>query len=149
MLDFPKRMVREPDREREFRYGFAIAPELVWTVLRDDEPDWANTIFLSTRFTAWRVGGYNEFLYTFFKCLTDERIVYADGWFAETHDDSASIMLDGWEIQRPLPTPEGRPVQVRRSGGHHTDLHPHGWQWDLETGRCLTAKGHELRSSQK
>jgi UDP-MurNAc hydroxylase len=21
----------------------------------------------------------------------------------------------------------------------------HGWQWDLNTGRCLTAKGHELR----
>lgn len=51
-------------------------------MLRDDEPDWVNTIFLSTRFTAWRVGGYNEFLYTFFKCLTDERIAYADGWFA-------------------------------------------------------------------
>ena len=60
-------------------------------MLRDDEPDWVNTIFLSTRFEAWRVGGYNEYLYTFFKCLTDERIAYADGWFAEAHDDTASI----------------------------------------------------------
>ena len=25
--------------------------------------DWVNTIFLSTRFWAWRVGGYNEYLY--------------------------------------------------------------------------------------
>ncbi len=58
-------------------------------MLRDDEPDWVNTIFLSTRFKAWRVGGYNEYLYTFFKCLTDERIAYADGWFAEAHDDTA------------------------------------------------------------
>ena len=91
MLDFPKRAVREPIPDEKFRYGFAIAPELVRTVLRDDEPDWVNTIFLSTRFKAWRVGGYNEYLYTFFKCLTDERIAYADGWFAEAHDDSASI----------------------------------------------------------
>ncbi len=83
VLDFPKRVVREPiEGEGKYRYGFRIAPELVRTVLRDDEPDWVNTIFLSTRFTAWRVGGYNEFLYTFFKCLTDERIAYADGWFA-------------------------------------------------------------------
>ena len=103
MLDFPKRAVREPIPDEKFRYGFAIAAELVRTVVRDDEPDWVNTIFLSTRFTAWRVGGYNEYLYTFFKCLTDERIAYADGWFAEAHDDSASITLDGWEIQRRCP----------------------------------------------
>ncbi len=104
VLDFPKRIVREPiDGEGKYRYGFRIAPELVRTVLRDDEPDWVNTIFLSTRFTAWRIGGYNEFLYTFFKCLTDERIAYADGWFAEAHDDSASIELGGYEIQRRCP----------------------------------------------
>ena len=103
VLDFPKRAVREPIPDEKFRYGFEIAPELVRTVLRDDEPDWVNTIFLSTRFKAWRVGGYNEYLYTFFKCLTDERIAYADGWFAEAHDDTASITLDGWEIQRRCP----------------------------------------------
>jgi UDP-MurNAc hydroxylase len=22
----------------------------------------------------------------------------------------------------------------------------HGWEWNLQTGRCLTSKGHELRS---
>ena len=94
VLDFPKRAVREQIPDEKFRYGFAIAPELVRTVLRDGEPDWVNTIFLSTRFEAWRVGGYNEYLYTFFNCLTDERIAYADGWFAEAHDDTASITLD-------------------------------------------------------
>ncbi len=107
VLDFPKRTVREAIRDEKFRYGFAVPAELVRTVLRDDEPDWVNTIFLSTRFRAWRVGGYNEYLYTFFKCLTDERIAYADGWFAETHDDAASIIMDGWDIQRRCPHSEG------------------------------------------
>ncbi|CNH35683.1 UDP-MurNAc hydroxylase%2C NamH [Mycobacterium tuberculosis] len=23
----------------------------------------------------------------------------------------------------------------------------HGWQWRLDTGRCLTTRGHELRSA--
>ncbi len=96
VLDFPpKRAVREPVPDEKFRYGFEIPAQLVRTVVRDHEPDWVNTIFLSTRFKAWRVGGYNEYLYTFFKCLTDERIAYADGWFAEAHDDSASTTLDG------------------------------------------------------
>jgi UDP-MurNAc hydroxylase len=147
VLDFPKRAVREPIPDEKFRYGFAIAPELVRTVLRDGEPDWVNTIFLSTRFSAWRVGGYNEYLYTFFKCLTDERIAYADGWFAEAHDDTASVVLDGWEVQRRCPHLK---ADLSKFGvvDHNTlTCNLHGWQWNLETGRCLTARGHDIRST--
>jgi UDP-MurNAc hydroxylase len=146
VLDFPKRAVREPVSDEKFRYGFEIAPELVRTVLRDDEPDWVNTIFLSTRFTAWRVGGYNEYLYTFFKCLTDERIAYADGWFAEAHDDSASITMDGWEMQRRCPHLKADLSKFGVVEGNTLTCNLHGWQWNLTNGRCLTSKGHELRS---
>ena len=147
VLDFPKRTVREQVPDERFRYGFAIAPELVRTVLRDNEPDWVNTIFLSTRFKAWRVGGYNEYLYTFFKCLTDERIAYADGWFAEAHDDTASILLDGYEIQRRCPHLKADLSRFGVVEGNTLTCNLHGWQWNLDTGRCLTARGHELRCS--
>ena len=70
VLDFGTGTVRAGVEGEKARYGFAIPPELVRTVLRDGEHDWVNSIFLSTRFRAWRVGGYNEFLYTFFKCFT-------------------------------------------------------------------------------
>ncbi|RVW04541.1 MBL fold metallo-hydrolase [Rhodococcus spongiicola] len=147
VLDFPNRIVREPEAgEGKYRYGFRIAPELVRTVLRDDEPDWVNTIFLSTRFEAWRVGGYNEFLYTFFKCLTDERIAYADGWFAEAHDDIASIEVGGYEIQRRCPHLKADLTKFGVVDGSNLTCNLHGWQWDLETGRCRTSQGHELRS---
>ncbi|UXA17874.1 Rieske 2Fe-2S domain-containing protein [Mycobacterium sp. SMC-4] len=146
VLDFPKRVVREPIPDEKFRYGFAVAPELVRTVLRDREPDWVNTIFLSTRFSAWRVGGYNEYLYTFFKCLTPERIAYADGWFAEAHDDSASIVLDGWEVQRRCPHLKADLSKFGVVEGTTLTCNLHGWQWNLTNGRCLTTKGHELRS---
>ena len=148
-LDFPKRAVREPIPDEKFRYGFAIAPELVRTVLRDDEPDWVNTIFLSTRFKAWRVGGYNEYLYTFFKCLTDERIAYADGWFAEAHDDSASIELDGCGMQRRCPHLKADLSKFGVVEGSTLTCNLHGWQWNLENGRCLTSKGHELRERER
>ncbi len=148
VIDFPNRIVREPkEGEGKYRYGFRIATELVRTVLRDNEPDWVNTIFLSTRFTTWRIGGYNEFLYTFFKCLTDERIAYADGWFAEAHDDSASITKDGWEIQRRCPHLKADLGKFGVIEGEKLTCNLHGWQWDLPTGRCLTSKGHELRAS--
>jgi UDP-MurNAc hydroxylase len=116
-------------------------------VLRDQEPDWVNTIFLSTRFRAWRVGGYNEYLYTFFKCLTGERIAYADGWFAETHDDAASVTMDGWEIQRRCPHLKADLSKFGVVEGNTLTCNLHGWQWNLENGRCLTARGHQLRSS--
>jgi UDP-MurNAc hydroxylase len=147
VLDFPKRTVREAIPDEKFRYGFAIAPELVRTVLRDNEPDWVNTIFLSTRFQAWRVGGYNEYLYTFFKSLTDERIAYADGWFGEAHDDTASITMDSWEIQRRCPHLKADLSKFGVVEGTTLTCNLHGWQWDLENGRCLTARGHQLRSS--
>jgi len=147
VLDFPKRAVREAIPDEKFRYGFEIAPELVRTVVRDQEPDWVNTVFLSTRFKAWRVGGFNEYLYTFFKCLTDERIAYADGWFAETHDDSASITLDGWEIQRRCPHLKADLSKFGVVEGTTLTCNLHGWQWNLQNGRCLTSKGHELRSA--
>lgn len=145
VLDFPKRMVREPIPGEKFRYGFGIPPELVRTVLRDGEPDWVNTIFLSTRFTAWRVGGYNEYLYTFFKCLTEDRIVYAEGWFGESHDDSATITLGDWQIQRRCPHMKADLSKFGVVEGDTLICNQHGWEWDLKTGRCLTAKGHELR----
>ncbi|MDG3010457.1 MBL fold metallo-hydrolase [Rhodococcus sp. D2-41] len=148
VLDFPARTVREPlEGETKFRYGFTIAGELVRTVLRDHEPDWVNTIFLSTRFRTWRVGGYNEFLYTFFKCLTDERIAYADGWFAEAHDDSASIELCGWEVQRRCPHLKADLSKFGVVEDGKLTCNLHGWEWDLASGRCLTSKGHELRSA--
>jgi UDP-MurNAc hydroxylase len=149
VLDFPKRVVRGPISDEKFRYGFGIPAELVRTVVRDREPDWVNTIFLSTRFRAWRVGGYNEYLYTFFKCLTDERIAYADGWFAEAHDDTASITLDGWEIQRRCPHLKADLSTFGVVEGTTLTCNLHGWQWNLTNGRCLTTKGHELRAAKQ
>ena len=147
VLDFPNRIVREPkEGEGKYRYGFRIATEIVRTVLRDNEPDWVNTIFLSTRFTTWRIGGYNEYLYTFFKCLTDERIAYADGWFSEAHDDDASIRKDGWEIQRRCPHLKADLDKFGVVDGDTLTCNLHGWELNLPTGRCLTTKGHDLRA---
>ena len=147
VLDFPKRTVREPHSRREVPLRLRRSRRS-WCApcCAIDEPDWVNTIFLSTRFQAWRVGGYNEYLYTFFKCLTDERIAYADGWFAETHDDSASITMDGWEMQRRCPHLKAdlSKFGVVEDGTLTCNLH--GWQWRLEDGRCLTTRGHQLRS---
>ena len=35
------------------------------------------------RFRAWRRGAYNDFVYTWFKALTEERLQYAEGYYIE------------------------------------------------------------------
>ena len=42
------------------------------------------------RFRAARQGAYNEYIYTFFKCLAPERLSYAEGWYAEQEERTTS-----------------------------------------------------------
>ena len=67
--------------------------------------DWVNSLFLSCRFSAARIGQYNEFVYSFFKCLSQERLQYAEGWYDEHEQavEAEDIELDGWLVQRRCP----------------------------------------------
>ena len=58
VLDFPKRTVREAISDEKFRYGFAIPPELVRTVLRDNEPDYPE--FIKGQFATPACGSGNQ-----------------------------------------------------------------------------------------
>ena len=40
--------------------------------------DWSNSLLLSCRFTAWREGDFNEYVYNFLKSLSRERMRRAE-----------------------------------------------------------------------
>src|SRR5262249_20147110 len=82
VLDFPGQEVRAYADEK-VRYRFRTQRALVEHLLHIDEIDWVNSLFLSCRFSAARIGQYNEFVYSFFKCLSEERLQYAEGWYDE------------------------------------------------------------------
>ncbi len=145
VIDFPAKVVRRGVEGEKCRYRFRVGRALVERLIADHEIDWVNTLFLSMRFEAHRAGPYNEYLYTFFKCLVDERLEYAEGWFAErSHDDSETV-LDGWAMQARCPHLKAELAHFGVVEGTTLTCRMHGWQWDLTTGRCLTSKGHELR----
>src|SRR5690606_41322715 len=98
------------------------------------------------RFRASRIGPYNEFVYTFFKCLSPERMAYAERWYAEQEDSPEEIRLGDWMVQRKCPH---RGADL----GHFGELHGdrlrctmHGYEFDLSTGRCLTASDRPIRA---
>src|SRR5262249_5518304 len=109
---------------------------------------WVNSLFLSMRFRARRIGPYNEYLYTFFKCLAPDRIVCVEGWYANQLSNDEDIRLDNWIIQRWCPHLGGDLNQFGHIVSNVLTCTVHNWQFDLASGRRLGADTdtHRLRS---
>jgi UDP-MurNAc hydroxylase len=146
VVDFPGKQVRVYADEK-VRYRFQTQRRLIEHLLHVGEGDWVNSLFLSCRFTAARIGQYNEFVYAFFKCLSEERLQYAEGWYESQRPDAEDITVGGWTFQRRCAHLKADLTRFGIVEGSQLTCQLHGWKWDLATGRCLTAVGHELRSS--
>ena len=153
VVDFPGKEVRHYADEK-VRYRFRMERRLVEHLLFIGEVDWVNSLFLSCRFSAARVGQYNEFVYAFFKCLSEERLQYAEGWYDE-HErtvDAEDITLTdpatgtSWDIQRRCPHLKADLTRFGIVDDGTLTCQLHGWKFDLESGRCLTSTGHQLRA---
>ncbi len=144
ILDFVDQLVRPWDGVEVPRYVFRIDRPLVETLVRDHEVDWVNSLFLSMRFRAARKGPYNEFVYTWFKCLDLERLQYAEGYYAEQAKSEGSFVIDGWEVQRRCPHMKADLTRFATIEEGVLTCSLHGWQYELASGRCLTSAGHEI-----
>jgi UDP-MurNAc hydroxylase len=147
VIDFPAGEVRRHDGE-VCRYEFTVDGKLVRRLIADHQVDWVNSLFLSMRFRARRVGLYNEYLYTFFKCLAPDRLMYAEGWYASQQGDEVDVQLGDWIVQRRCPHMQGDLSRFGKTDGTTLTCTVHGWQFDLATGRCLVSDSpsHRLRS---
>lgn len=130
----------------ECRYTFRVARPLVEYLVRRREQDWVNQLFLSCRFEASRKGPYNEYIYTFFKSLSVERMTYVEGYYAESSGVEDYVRADGYVIQRHCPHLKADLVRFGsvKDGVLHCQLH--GWEFELATGRCLTSDDRKLVS---
>ncbi|HLY14495.1 MAG TPA: Rieske 2Fe-2S domain-containing protein [Candidatus Limnocylindrales bacterium] len=144
VLDFVDQLVRPWDGVETPRYIFRIDRPLIEVLVREHEVDWVNSLFLSMRFRAARKGPYNEYVYTWFKCLDLERLQYAEGFYAEKAKSEGSFVLDGWEIQRRCPHMKADLTRFATIEKGVLTCSLHGWQYELASGRCLTSEGHEI-----
>jgi UDP-MurNAc hydroxylase len=145
LIDFSARQVRRYADE-EVRYQFTTKRALVEHLLYTGEVDWVNSLLLSCRCSARRQGPYNEAVFTFLKCLSTERLQYAEGWYAEQSPDVDDIPLDGWVVQRRCPHLKADLSRFAVIDGNVLTCQMHGWQFDLDTGRCLTSADHAIRA---
>jgi UDP-MurNAc hydroxylase len=145
ILDFVTREVR-PYAQEKVRYRFQTKRAYLEQLVYEHEIDWVNSLFLSCRFTATRIGPYNEYVYTFFKCLSEERLNYAEGWYAEAAHDDETITMDGWAFQRRCPHLKADLTRFGVVEDGVLTCQMHGWKWRLSSGKCITSVGHPLRT---
>jgi UDP-MurNAc hydroxylase len=145
ILDFVTREVRVY-KDEKVRYRFQTKRVYLEQLIFAKEIDWVNSLFLSCRFTATRVGPYNEYVYTFFKCLSEERLNYAEGWFAEAAHDDETIVMDGWAFQRRCAHLKADLSRFGHVEGNVLTCQMHGWKWRLTDGKCISSVGHPLRT---
>jgi len=150
VVDFPGKQVR-PYADEKVRYRFRMQRELVEHLIHIDEGDWVNSLFLSCRFSAARIGQYNEFVYSFFKCLSEERLQYAEGWYDE-HEravEAEDTVIGDWNVQRRCPHLKADLSRFGVLEGNVLTCQLHGWKFDLPSGRCLTSVGHKIRADKR
>jgi UDP-MurNAc hydroxylase len=147
VLDFVAREVR-PYADEKVRYRFRTRRAYLEQLIADHEIDWVNSLFLSCRFSAQRIGPYNEFVYTFFKCLSEERLNYAEGWYTEQNEAEAGEMVElgGWLVQRRCAHLKADLTRFGQVDKGVLTCQMHGWKWRLADGKCLTSVGHDVRS---
>jgi UDP-MurNAc hydroxylase len=146
VIDFVDSAVRRWKGE-DAVYRIDVARELVETCVSRGLEDWVNSLFLSCRFRAHRDGPFNEYVMSFFKALSPERIAYVEGCFAATHTGDEFFERDGWRIERWCPH---RQADLTRFGDVENGVLTcalHHWRFDLASGQCLTSDDRRLRSS--
>ncbi len=153
ILDFPAAEVRIWSDE-PFRFRFDIQRELVETVVARKAHDWSNALFLSCRFSAWREGPFNEYIYNFFKSLSTERMTRTEAEALRKRSPDRGgladevIVIDGYEMQRTCPHRGADLAVFGEVSGDELVCTLHGWRFDLATGTCRNADDRALRIRQ-
>ncbi len=148
-----------PWRGETWEHHFVVEERLVRSLIERHVEDWVNELFLSCRFEAARTGNYNGTVFSFFKCLSPERMAYLEASLAPsrravTHRlTEAEKAAEGetWRcgdylVQRRCPHLGGDLARFGEVEGGVLTCTLHGWRFDLATGRCLTADRTGLRT---
>ena len=147
VIDMPAAEVRAPKENESCPFRFTTRRSLLESSVRRRVEDWCNELFLSCRFTAYRAGKYNEFLYTFFKSLSIERMRYAETFYeSQLSDDEVRwAEVDGWVVEWNCPHQAAALVRFGSVCDNVLSCGLHGWEYELPTGKCITTDGVQLR----
>lgn len=140
------------DDEQDAGHAFFFDESLLRSLVERRVEDWVNELFLSCRFEATRRAEYNETVFSFFKCLSPERMDYLEASMAlarRTHENGAPAPSELWRcgdylVQRQCPHLGADLLRFGQVEDGVLTCSLHGNRYDLASGRCLTAEGFDL-----
>ncbi|HEV7526592.1 MAG TPA: MBL fold metallo-hydrolase [Acidimicrobiia bacterium] len=149
-IDFVESEVRawKGEGEEAYVYKADVDRRLVEALLERHVEDWVNALFLSCRFVGHRPdpANFNEFVMTFFKALSPERIAYVERCYRDRRQQADEFFeRDGWRIERFCPHRQADLTRFGEIEGGVLTCSLHHWQFELATGRCLTSDDKHLR----
>ena len=146
MIDLSQRRIREAGPDETAPFVFRAHRPLIESSVRRRVEDWCNELFLSCRFSAHRDGPYNEFVYTFFKSLSPERMRTVEAHYsAESSVGEVEwVECDGWVVQKRCPHQKAALDRVGSVEANVLTCDLHGWQFELPSGRCINSEGVTL-----
>ena len=145
LIDFPAGEVREW-AEEPVVHRIDVDRALVEALIERHVEDWVNELFLSCRFRAHRDGPYNEYVYTFFKSLSVERMAYCEGYYASLSEPVDEMFRCGeYMIQKRCPHLRADLERFGTVADGVLECKVHHWRFELSTGRCLTSDDDEHR----
>ena len=149
-IDFVESEVRpwKGEAAEPYVYKADVDRRLVEALLERHVEDWVNALFLSCRFVGHRPdpSNFNEFVMTFFKALSPERIAYVERCYRERREQADEFFeRDGWRIERFCPHRQADLTRFGEIDDGVLTCSLHHWQFDLATGRCLTSDDKHLR----
>ncbi|MEO8163037.1 MAG: Rieske 2Fe-2S domain-containing protein, partial [Ilumatobacteraceae bacterium] len=151
-IDFPKGKVELFDSQ-PFKYRFTTQRQLVESIAASRAVDWSNSLLLSCRFSAWRDGEFNEYLYNFFKSLSVERMHRAEAeavrQTSPQPENLEEIELGDYVMQRQCPHRQADLSVFGEIQGDQLVCTLHGWRFNLDDGSCLNAHDRHLRVRRK
>jgi UDP-MurNAc hydroxylase len=132
-----------------YSYSFTVPRDLLERVVAQRAVDWSNSLFLSCRFTAWREGSYNEYLYNFLKSLSVERMTRTESEAKQKlqgiPSDESDISIGDYVVQRRCPHRNADLSVFGEIEGDNLVCTLHGWKFNLETGQCRNAAEKAIR----
>ncbi|HET9730050.1 MAG TPA: Rieske 2Fe-2S domain-containing protein [Acidimicrobiia bacterium] len=146
-IDFVDSKVRRWHGE-PFVYKLDVDRRLIATLVERHTDDWVNSLMLSCRFVAHRPDSdnFNEYVMTFFKALSPERMAYVERSYRERRRHADEFFeRDGWRIERWCPHRQADLTRFGEIDDGVLTCSLHHWQFDLRDGRCLTSTDRRLR----
>lgn len=153
LIDFLEGEVRAWDGDETYQYRLVFPRPLVEWCVAHRAVDWSNNLMLSLRFEAWRPGEFCEEIFSFLKSLNPERMAVLEAYVTAKRDavatstDGDEIVLGDYVVQRRCPHRKADLSRFGEVDGCTLTCTIHGWEWDLDTGECLTSPAHPIQAT--